>query len=64
MDELTRERYPEFFRAHLFEPDGEQWLDRVVRCKRCEMPRRNRIHQVPDRAKEQQEHQRRTGVRE
>lgn len=55
--------------THLFADDGAEWLDRIRRCghvvgvhgERCQMPEHNRIHNVPDRTREMDEHRRRAG---
>ena len=55
--------------THVFIDDGTEWLDRVRRCGYvadeyggiCGMPAANRIHEVPDRTEEQDEHRRRIG---
>ena len=55
--------------THVFVWDAIPWLDRIRRCRHvigehgevCQMPASNRIHDVPDRTEEQDEHRRRVG---
>lgn len=55
--------------THLFVEDATPWLDRIRRCRRvvgitgeaCGLPEHNRIHKVPDRTREMDEHRRRAG---
>lgn len=55
--------------THVFVDDGEDWLDRIRRCRWgvgehgevCGLPEHNRMHDVPDMSKANQEHRRRVG---
>lgn len=58
--------------THIFVNDGQNWLDRIRRCKQiigehgeiCSMPEHGRVHKVPDTSKQQAEHRRRAGESE